>query len=233
MNLAFYAYFYGSEENIAFKIPDLPSLKYKCYYYTNNKTMIEKLKDTKWIGIFDDKPTADDLIESNMVGKLIKSCPHKYDELKEYDYLCYMDSKLGKVNVSLVEEFIQNYFIEQNYALMIRQHWYIKNNVWDEYNDSVINQYRYYLQSEQILNYINKQKNYGLREITEHHCACSLLIRNMKHEKIKELNETWYQHIQECGIQDQISFFFVKQLFEEYIYIFTEPDLYHWRDFYS
>ena len=43
MNLAFYAYFYGSEENIAFKIPELPSLKYKCYYYTNNKTMIENL----------------------------------------------------------------------------------------------------------------------------------------------------------------------------------------------
>jgi hypothetical protein len=44
----------------------------------------------------------------------------------------------------------------------------------------------------------------------------------MKHEKIKEINNTWYQHIQECGIQDQISFFFVKQLFNDYIYPFTE-----------
>jgi hypothetical protein len=139
-----------------------------------------------------------------------------------------MDSKLGKVSETLVEEFIQKYFIEQNYALMIRKHWYI-NTIWDEYNDSMFYHHRYRLQSEQILNYINKQKNNGLSEVAEHHCACSLLIRNMKHEKINELNETWYQHIQECGIQDQISFFFVKQLFNEHIFIFTEPELYHWR----
>ena len=44
MNLAFYTYFYGSDNNVAFKIPVIPSLKYNCYYYTNNKTMIEKIK---------------------------------------------------------------------------------------------------------------------------------------------------------------------------------------------
>ena len=44
----------------------------------------------------------------------------------------------------------------------------------------------------------------------------------MKHDKINELNNTWYQHIEECGIQDQISFFFVKQLFNDDILSFTE-----------
>ena len=67
----------------------------------------------------------------------------------------------------------------------------------------------------------NQVKN-GLSEITEHHCACGFLIRNMKHTKTIEINNTWYQHIQECGIQDQISFFFVKQLFSDYILPFTE-----------
>jgi hypothetical protein len=228
MNLAFYAYFYGSEENVAFKIPELPSLKYKCYYYTNNKTMLEKLKETNWIGVFDDKPTIDDVIESNMVGKYIKSCPHKYDELKNYDYLCYMDSKLGMVNELLVEEFIQKCFIEQNYALILKKHWYIENHVWNEFAEC-FDKYRYRLQSNQIINYIVNQKRKGLSEITEKHCACSFLIRNMKHEKINELNETWYQHIQECGIQDQISFFFVKQLFKEHIFVFDKEELYYWR----
>ena len=37
-----------------------------------------------------------------------------------------------------------------------------------------------------------------------------------------ELNNTWYKHIQECGIQCQISFFFVKQLFPDIIVSFTE-----------
>jgi hypothetical protein len=36
------------------------------------------------------------------------------------------------------------------------------------------------------------------------------------------INTTWYEHINECGIQDQISFFFIKQLFNNDIYPFFE-----------
>ena len=32
LNLAFYTYFIGSDDNPVFKIPVIPSLKYKCYY---------------------------------------------------------------------------------------------------------------------------------------------------------------------------------------------------------
>lgn len=220
-NLAFYTYFYGSNNNPALKIPNLPSLKYKCYYYTNNKDLLEILKNTKWIGIYDDKPTNDDLIESCMVGKHIKTMPHEYSELKEYDYLCFLDSKLQQVNEIFVENYIIKFFIEQNFALLLREHHFVHNNVWNEYNQSM-EQQRYILESEKYKNYINNQVKNGLSEITKHHCACGFLIRNMKHEKMIEINKTWYQHIQECGIQDQISFFFVKQLFTDYIYPFTE-----------
>jgi len=179
------------------------------------------LKNTNWIGIFDNKPTNDDIIESCMVGKHIKAMPQEYLELSNYDYLCFLDSKLAKINEIFVEEFINKYFIEENYALLLREHWVIHSNVWNEYNESM-NQYRYTLESDKYKNYINNQIKNGLSEVTEHHCACGFLIRNMKHSKINELNNTWYQHIQECGIQDQISFFFVKQLFNEDILSFTE-----------
>ena len=220
-NLAFYTYFYGSNDNGAFKIPKAPSFKYKCYYYTNNITILEYLKDTNWIGIYDNKPTKDDLIESCMVGKHIKTMPHEYTDLKEYDYLCFLDSKLEKVNEEFVENFITRYFIEKNFALLLRKHWWINDNVWNEYNASM-DQHRYILESEKYKKYISNQVKNGLSEITENHCACGFLIRNMKHEKIIEINNTWYQHIQECGIQDQISFFFVKQIFNDCIYPFTE-----------
>ena len=163
-----------------------------------------------------------------MIGKYIKTCPHKFKELQEYDYLCYMDSKLSFVNAPLIEEYINTYLIEQNFAILIRQHWYIANSVWDEYNESM-GQHRYRIESDKYTNYINNQINKGLKPITERHCACSLLIRNMKHEKTNEINDAWYQHIQECGIQDQISFFFVKQLFEPFIHIFDNPHVYYWR----
>ena len=221
-NLAFYTYFYGSNNNPAFRIPEIPSLKYKCYYFTNNSTMIENLKGTNWIGIYDEKPTTDDIIESCMVGKHIKTIPNEYTDLKEYDYLCFLDSKLEKVNEEFVENFITKYFIEQNYALLLRKHWFI-NDLQTEYNLSM-KQERYRLESEKYKNYITNQVNAGLRVLTpqQKHCACGFLIRNMKHEKMIEINTTWFKHIQECGIQDQISFFFVKQLFYDYIYPFTE-----------
>jgi len=221
LNLAFYTYFYGSNNNKAFCVPELPSSKYKCYYYTNNSTMFEKIKSTDWIGIYDDKPTTDDLIQSNMIGKHIKVMPQEYPELKHYDYLCFLDSKLGKVSETFVERFITKYFIEQNYALLLREHWFISSNVWNEYNECVL-QDRYRIENEKYKSYITNQVNSGLSEITQHHCACGFLIKNMKHEKTIEINTTWYKHIQECGIQDQISFFFVKQLFNDYIYPFTE-----------
>lgn len=220
-NLAFYTYFYGTNNNAAFKIPDIPSLKYKCYYYTNNETILLNIKNTKWIGIYDNKQTTDDLIESCMVGKHIKTMPQEYTELKDYDYLCFLDSKLEKVDELLVENNIYKYFIQENYALLLREHWFIHNNVWNEYNESM-KQYRYRIQNEQYQTYIRNQVNSGLSETVEKHCACGFLIRNMKHEKIIEINNNWYQHILMCGIQDQISFFFVKQLFTDFIYPFTE-----------
>jgi len=221
LNLAFYTYFYGSEKNNAFKIPEIPSLNYKCYYYTNNIKLLFLIQKTKWIPIYDNKPTNDDLIESNMVGKYIKACPHKFPHLKDYDYLCYLDSKLEHVNEKFVEEYIHKYFINDNYALMLRNHTFLKPNIWEEYNVSM-EQKRYKLQSEAYLNYINSQVDSGLKTETPYHCQTGFLIRNMKHPQINNINETWLEHIRVCGIQCQISFFFVKQLFSEYILPFKE-----------
>jgi len=46
LHLAFYTYFYGSDKNDAFKIPTIPSLDYKCFYYTNNKKLLDLLPYT-------------------------------------------------------------------------------------------------------------------------------------------------------------------------------------------
>ena len=73
LNLAFYTYFFGKNDNPSFAIPDIPSLKYKCYYYTNNKTIFEKLKETEWIGIFIDIEFKDDVYIPNMYGKHLKN----------------------------------------------------------------------------------------------------------------------------------------------------------------
>jgi len=222
INLAFYTYFFGSNNNMAFAIPAIPSLKYKCYYYTNNKNILEKLKSTNWITIFIDKKFNDDVYEPNMFGKHLKAMPQEYEELNDYDYLCFLDSKLDELNEPFIENFIEKYFIEDNYALILRNHPSItSNSVWTEFSLSMY-QSRYYYERYKYHSYITNQIASGLTDKTEYHCASGFLIRNMKHKKIIELNNTWYNHIQQCGIQCQISLFFVKQLFNDCIFPFKE-----------
>ena len=221
MDLAFYTYFYGSNNNPAFCIPEVPTLKYKCYYFTNNMDMFNHLKSTQWIPIYDNKPLSENAIQSCMDGKEIKVLPHKNIELQKYSYLCYLDNKLNGLDIDFIERYINNYFINNNYALLLRVHQFVHDNVWNEFNESML-QERYRIESEQYTKYIKKQVDNGLIETTKTHCTCNFLIRNMKHPQINLINETWYDHIIECGIQDQISFFFVKQIFEPYIFPFTE-----------
>jgi hypothetical protein len=221
LNLCFYTCFYGSDNNDAFNIPPIPSNKYKCFYYTNNKLLLEKIKESKWIGIYDNIITQDDVIDSCMAGKKPKVLPHTYKDLNKYNYTCFYDSKFGLIDEIFVENMINKYLIEDDYALLLREHNNIKGNIFDEYNESM-KQERYVMQKEQYITYINQQIDNGLNKITEKHAMCNVLIRNMKHPKIKDINNTWYKHIEECGIQDQLSFFFVKQIYKNYIYIYNE-----------
>lgn len=231
LDLAFYTYFYGTDNNVAFKIPEIPSLKYNCYYYTNNKKMYELLKTTKWIPIYHENQSDDDMIENNMMGKFIKSSPHKFKELKNYSYLCFLDSKLEKLNIFFIEYLIVKNFINNNYAFLLREHWFLRENVWNEFNESM-KEHRYFLEKDKYINYINNQIENGLSEKTKNHYATGLLIRNMKHKNINDINDKWYEHILECGIQCQISFFFVKQFFQNDILSFTEIPFYNDKDFY-
>jgi hypothetical protein len=221
LKLCFYTCFYGSDSNKAFNIPPIPSNKYKCFYYTNNKLLLEKLKESKWIGVYDNVITQDDIIESCMAGKKPKVLPHTYKELNEFDYTCFYDSKFGLINEIFLEIMINKYLIQENYALLVREHPFIKGDIFHEFNESML-QDRYIMQKDQYTTYINKQLDNGLNKITKTHATCCVLIRNMKHPKIKDINNTWYKHIEECGIQDQISFFFIKQLYKDVIYIFNE-----------
>ena len=228
MNLAFYTCFYGSNDNCAFSVPQVPSMQYPCYYFTNNKTMCEKIAQTStWICIYDE-----DFIESNdasvscMMSKRVKVLPHLYSQLVVYDFLCFLDSKSGKVNETFVVEIIEKYFIQQSYAMLLRQHWFIKDSVWSELNESM-KQERYLIERDKYLDYMVKQiVDEKLCDTTNIHCACGFIVRNMRHAVTREIDEMWFQHIEECGIQDQISFFFVKQRFEGFIEAFCESPFY-------
>jgi hypothetical protein len=204
--LAFYTCFYGDGTNIAFKIPEIPSHTYPCYYFTNNEKMMESLGSTHWIPVFDSIKTNGE-IESAMAAKKPKALPMSFPELSGYEYLCYFDSKLT-VNESSVFQEINTY---PNTAMIIQQHDFLKD-VLSEFIEAM--KYpRYRAEKSKYKAYMKKQLALGLKASTPKHAKTGYIIRNMKHKRINEIDKTWYQHIKECGIECQISFFFVKQLF--------------------
>ena len=229
MNLAYYTCFIGTDNNIAFVIPDIPSTQCDCYYFTNNHTMIQKLQNTKWKSVFVDFKSTDCVIENNMMAKHVKALPHEYEELRSYDYLVYIDSKVGKINEGFIHGAIECLFNSHNYAIAMREHWLCHNrkenekeNVWNEFALAVNNQARYKQQEAQYSDYITRQCKTGLSNLSNSHCMTGVILRNMKHPKMKQIDYTWYAHILDCGIECQISFFFVKQLFENVVYSFRD-----------
>uniref|UniRef100_A0A6C0CQX9 Uncharacterized protein n=1 Tax=viral metagenome TaxID=1070528 RepID=A0A6C0CQX9_9ZZZZ len=213
--IAFCTCFYGTLENPAMIIKSPPSSQYDCYYITNNQDVLVRLQKTSWIGIYDDVPISNDAITSSMQAKKLKAVPESFACLQKYEYICYLDSKLD-IDESVVLESIQQH---PDVALIIKQHDFIPHSVQTEFQISM-NQIRYYRQHEQYKKYIERQLKNGLKDVVEKHCETRLIIRKMHHPFTHSINVTWYQHIQECGIECQISFFFIQQLFANYIYIY-------------
>jgi hypothetical protein len=232
--LAFYTVFIGADDNPAFRIPSAPSTKYDCYYYTNNKKIFQQLESkqinpyeanpynhylgfggnlTGWIPRFLDIPISHDHIESSMASKHVRVLPFDYEDLQKYEYTCFMDSKLPGFTEREIEKAVRGMKAHSKYML-VRPHAFIKPNVYDEFNESM-KQLRYSLQKERYVAYIQRQLNSGLSPTTAIHYVTGFIIRDMA--KSREICETWYSHIQECGIQCQLSFFFVKQLYAEHI----------------
>jgi hypothetical protein len=194
-----------------------PSISYDCYYFTDNLDVLEHLEGTSWKGVYSENPSH------------CKVVPHEYKELQSYSYLCFLDDQQKDIKERKVERWIDHHFVKggHGHGLVIKEHWFKRagwfdeNNVWNEYNVSM-RQNRYLKESHTYRKYIQEQLGKGLKEITEHHAECGLLLRNMNHPRLKDMNTTWNQHIEECGAQHQISFFFVKQLFEDMIFFISE-----------
>jgi predicted O-methyltransferase YrrM len=214
--LCFYTCFIGSNNNLSNVVPNVPSNKYDCYYFTNNKDKYNSLLNTQWIPVLlDNIPLTDDYNISSFQSKELKACPSNFSQLNKYKYTCYFDSKLN-----LFEDVILTKITNMenaNKIICISKHPFIDGKVWDEYTEAINYQDRYYIEKEKYSNYINKKLSLGFKDKLEYHYTTNFIIRKNT-EFCKIINNIWYEHIRECGIQCQISFFFIQQIFKDTIY---------------
>ena len=230
VTLCFYTCYFGGNSNYSNLIPPIPSLQYDCYYFTNNTTTYDKLENTEWKRVFvDDIPIHNDAILDTMNTKELRACPHRFDILNNYEYICWFDTKL-----QLFENVILNYVDELKYdddkAICLSIHPFSNKytSVWDEYNTAL--QYpRYALQKDMYKNYIDKKLLEGYSEkIDIFFCGGFSIRKNCQHTRA--FNEYWFENIKECGIEDQISLQFAQQKFNNIIIPIICTDV--WKFFY-
>jgi len=217
--IAFYTCFFGDDSNVSNVISPVPSEKYDCYYFTNNINTYNKLIDTKWKRILIAIPIKQSYNLNSMDSKELKACPNHYEILNDYDYTCYFDSKLY-IEAHSVEKLIETELSNSQSVMILAKHGYLalnnwKPSVWYEFNEC-LHQERYYIEKDRYFNYIQKQLDKGLVDTNNTHYSTHFIIRKNS-TLTNQINELWYEHIKECGIECQISFFFINQLYVDYI----------------
>jgi hypothetical protein len=214
--VVFYTCYFGGDNNHSKLIGKLPSATHDCVYFTNNLDIYKKLENTGWKRIWvDNIPIYDCHIKDTQSSKLLRCCPHKFDILSNYEYTCWIDSKLDVFEDKVMS--VINLLDNSDKCMALTKHPYSDRftSVWDEYNIALGYQ-KYFSQKEQYFNYITKKINEGFSDKLDIHYAMGFNLRK-KCIDSEKIGEVWYSHILECGIEDQISFQFVKQLFSNLI----------------
>lgn len=214
---AFYTCFFGEDSNQRNFIPPVPTTKYDCYYFTNNRTTHERLRHTAWIAVF----YSNHHVESSsiMMAKRVKACPHMLKELRHYDATCYFDSALS-VDGPTVNQLMENIVKYSSYSICMARHPFI-SKTWlpsahSELREAIL-QPRYAVQNDTYEEYIKEQTDSGLKSVDDIHFATGFIIRR-NNMISRAMGEVWWSHISKTGILCQLSFFFVQQMFREHIH---------------
>jgi hypothetical protein len=122
--------------------------------------------------------------------------------------------------VAEVIELATRAFTYSNYDMLIARHPFI-SATWlpsarSEFGNAML-QPRYAAEREKYEKYMAQQIQSGLLETDDIHFATGFIVRKNNME-MRKLGDVWYRHILACGIECQISFFFVQQMFKGKIY---------------
>ena len=204
---AVYSMFFGNSNAKTFNKADIDH-HFDHFFISNNPQILKIATDRGWHPIYLDLPISANRVLSAQQSKIPKALPHLFPALHHYDSLLYVDDKIA-FSASKMHQLSQT-LIQQNQALMIREHPSLTHNILNELAVAMI-QPRYQAQRDQMVAYIDAQIKSGLQLRVEHLFWTSAILRNMRHSETYLINEDWYNAILDCGIECQITFDFVAQ----------------------
>lgn len=184
------------------------------YFISNNLDVLDSAKKYGWTPFYLDIPVYDNLVYSAYQSKIAKALPHIFSFLNQHDYTMYLDDKLF-FDEDLLYDF-EKLLLNNEAALALREHDFLKANVLAEFAESML-QKRYYVLKDRTIKYLNIQINSGRSLQLSKLYRTGAIFRNMRHSRINEINENWYQNILDCGINCQISFDILAQSYKDIV----------------
>lgn len=204
-------------------IPDNPENGIDYYYYTDNMECFEAANQVPRLNAIlvpYDGPL--DAWANNMKAKRYKVLPHTLEELQDYEYTFYIDSKHSldggtqvPWSVAITEEDLLA-ILEKPPAFGLFPHpcESDRHSIFDELKEAYF-QYRCRQEIRLHFEYL-KTKNPDDLDC-ERFFQCGYLWRDMKNPIVKEICEFWMSEIEKCGVRDQVSFHFVERKYKEHL----------------
>tara|TARA_Y100000389_G_scaffold156862_1_gene157833 strand:- start:333 stop:1694 length:1362 start_codon:yes stop_codon:yes gene_type:complete len=217
---------YVGPENESYATNRVPNLikgdNIDCYFITNLQLVAENAKEKGWIVKIIPTPKDQSYNGCNLACKLPKVFPQKFANHKKYDFIIWFDNKFDP-KINEVIPVLNNW--DQNKCVAMHRHPFLSdkngNGGADKELKESLKAERYRLQRELYEKYINEEVDKGFSINGEKHYTCCFIIYNNKHPNTLKIQNTWMNHINRCGIQDQISMYFVAQRFKKEIYEFV------------
>lgn len=195
--------FFGNNNTSIYKPPN----GYKSYFFTNNKKLINSIKNNNWNCIYLNFQLYDNLYLSSLQSKYVKFLQFLNDEYKHlflnYQYIIYYDHKC-LLTLNNLNELIKI----NDKDILIRytpfHHIYGMKNLYSEYITS-LKQIRYRYNAIKVKKYILKLKNNGLLNPRKRVCNTGFIIYNLNNPDVIDLCNNVYKLIKtfknpECQI---------------------------------
>ena len=131
----------------------------------------------------------------------------------KFNFLFYKDDKIP-ICIKTIEESVET-LIQNKASMAIRPHPFLNGNLLYEFGEAML-QPRYKSQMKNIVTYITEELKNGLNFECQMY-ATGTILRNMQHSETVKINNIWWEHINRCGIECQISFNVIAQKFNSII----------------
>jgi len=208
LNLAVISAYCGTTKNATFNACPVNSI-YPHYFASNNEDVLAYAVKLGYIPIYLDVEISTDPILSCYQAKAPKVIPHTFTSLADYDYLLWKDDKIS-INTSRIYDYIM-LMNENNSAMAVRPHPFLCGNILFEFAEAM-QQDRYSRQRHKYIAYLTDEFQRGARLSCPLYW-CSAILRDMRHPEIAVINDLWWEHMNRCGIEDQLSFDIIAQKF--------------------